>query len=155
MPAGVDNDSRLRMQGEGEPSPDGGPPGDCYCFIKVKEHPLFQRDGQHLICQIPISYAQAALGASIEVPTLDGREDLKIPAGSQSGDVFRLRGHGMPAPRQRGRGDLIVQVFIEVPKRLTAQHKRILRELNELEKTHVTPERKSFFKKLKDYFQSG
>lgn len=155
IPAGVDNDTRLRIQGEGDPSPNGGPPGDCYCMIRVNEHPLFHRDGRHLICQIPISYAQAALGATIEVPTLDGREELPIPPGSQSGAVFKLKGQGMPAPRHRARGDLMVQVFIEVPKKLTAEHERILRELAEVENAHVTPERKSFFKKLKDYFQSG
>ena len=155
IPAGVDTQTRLRLQGEGEPSPDGGPPGDCYCVITVKEHPLFKRDGQHLICQIPIAYSQAALGAKIEVPTLDGPEELEIPAGSQSGDLFRMAGHGMPIPRRRGRGDLIVQVLIEVPKKLTAEHKRILRELAEVENAHVSPERKSFFSKVKDYFQSG
>ena len=155
VPAGVDNQTRLRLQGEGEPSPEGGPPGDCYCFIGVREHPLFQRDGPHLICQIPIAYAQAALGATIEVPTLDGREELKIPSGTQSGDVFKLTGHGMPIPRRRGRGDMVVQVLIEVPTKLTADHRRILRELAEVENTNVSPERKSFFGKVKDYFQSG
>ena len=153
IPAGVDNGTRLRLPGEGEASPDGGPPGDCYCFIRVREHPLFQRDGQNLVCRVPIHYAQAALGAAIEVPTLDGPEELKIPAGTQSGDVFRLRGHGMPEPRVRGRGDLIVQVYIEVPKKLTADHDQILRQLAEVENANVTPERKSFFSKVKEYFQ--
>ena len=152
VPAGVDNQSRLRLQGEGDPSPNGGPPGDCYCFVAVKEHPLFKRDGRHLICQIPIGYAQAALGARIEVPTLDGRQDLDIPPGTQSGDVFKLAGHGMPAPRRRGRGDMVVQVLIDVPRKLTAEHKRILRELAEVENANVSPERKSFFSKLKEYF---
>jgi molecular chaperone DnaJ len=155
VPAGVDTQTRLRLQGEGEPSPDGGPPGDCYCFIGVREHPLFQRDGPHLICQIPIGYAQAALGTTIEVPTLDGREELEIPGGTQSGDVFKLSGHGMPIPRRRGRGDMVVQVLIEVPTKLTAEHKQILRELAEVENANVSPERKSFFGKLKEYFQSG
>ncbi len=155
IPPGVDNGTRLRLQGEGEASPNGGPPGDCYCFIEVAEHPLFHRDGQNLICQIPISYAQAALGARIEVPTLDGREEVDLPAGSQSGDVIRLRSLGMPTPRSRHRGDLLVQVYIEVPKKLTAEHKRVLRELAEVENAHVTPQRKSFFGKLKEYFQSA
>ena len=154
IPGGVDSGTRLRLQGEGEPGPQGGPPGDCYCFITVKEHPLFHRDGQHLICQVPIGYAQAALGTEIEVPTLDGPEDLKIPGGTQNGDVIKLRGRGMPSPRFRGRGDLVVQVFIEVPKKLTAEHKRILRELAVVENANVSPERKSFFSKVKDYFQS-
>jgi len=155
VPAGVDNDMRLRLQGEGEPSPDGGPPGDCYCFVRVREHPLFQREGPHLICRVPIGYAQAALGTKIEVPTLDGRRELEIPRGAQNGDLFKLAGHGMPVPRQRGRGDLVVQVFIEVPKKLTAEHERILRQLAEVENANVSPERRSFFKKLKEYFQSG
>jgi len=155
IPAGIDSQTRLRLQGEGAPSPDGGPPGDVYCFITVKEHPLFQRDGQDLICRIPISYAQAALGATIDVPTLDGPEQMEIAAGTQSGEIFRRRGRGLPIPRHRGRGDLIVQVYIEVPKKLDAEHRRILRELAELESKHVTPERKSFFAQLKEYFQSG
>lgn len=155
IPVGVDNGTRLRLAGEGEASPEGGPPGDCYCFIRVREDALFQRDGRHLICRIPIHYAQAALGATIDVPTLDGPQELTIPAGSQSGDVFRMRGHGMPEPRVRGRGDLIVQVYIEVPKKLNAAHEQILRELAEVENTHVSPERKSFFSKVKEYFQAG
>ncbi len=154
IPAGVDSQTRLRLSGQGEPSPEGGPPGDCYCFITVRDHPLFHRDGQHLICQVPISYSQAALGATVEVPTLDGREELQIPAGTQTAEVFRLRGRGMPDTRHRGRGDLIVQVHIEVPKRLSPEHEQILRELAELEQAHVTPERKSFFSKLKEYFHS-
>jgi molecular chaperone DnaJ len=155
IPAGVDNGIRLRMEGEGEPSPNGGPPGDCYCFISVKEHELFHREGRNLICQIPIGYAQAALGASIEIPTLDDREDLAIPAGTQNGDVIKFRGHGMPSPRQRGRGDLLVQVFIEVPKKVTAEHERILRQLAEVENAEVSPQRKSFFAKAKEYLQPG
>lgn len=152
IPAGVDNGTRLRLQGEGERSPDGGPPGDCYCFIQVAEHPLFHRDGDDLVCQVPIGFAQAALGAALEVPTLDGRDELRIPPGTPSGEVFRLRGRGMPNPRHRGKGDLLVQVYIEVPKNLTPEHEAVLRQLAELEHKNVTPERKSFFAKLKEYF---
>ncbi|MFH1923300.1 MAG: molecular chaperone DnaJ [Planctomycetota bacterium] len=155
IPAGVDTQTRLRLPGEGEPSRDGGPPGDCYCIVTVKEHPLFKRDGRHLICHIPIGYAQAALGAEIEVPTLDGPEPLEIPPGTQSGDLFQLPGHGMPIPRRRGRGDMVVQVLIEVPKKLTAEHKRVLRELAEVENANVSPQRKSFFSKVRECFQSG
>lgn len=154
IPAGVDHQTRLRLAGEGDPSPDGGPPGDCYCFISIRPHPLFRREGPHLICEVPISYSQAALGASIEVPTLDGREELRIPPGTQPGEIFKLKGRGMPDPQHRGRGDLIVQVHIEVPKKLTPEHQRLLRELAEVENTHVTPQRKSFFARLMDYFQS-
>jgi len=155
IPPGVDNQTRLRLAGEGEPSPTGGRPGDCYVFVTVREHPLFQRDGPHLICQVPISYSQAALGARIDVPTLDGKQEFQIPPGTQPGDMFRLRGLGVPDSRRgRGRGDLIVQVQLEVPKRLTPEHERILRELAEVEKAQVTPQRKSFFSMLKEYFQS-
>ncbi len=152
IPAGVDTDTRLRLEREGEPSPDGGPPGDCYCFIAVKEHPLFQRDGLHLVCRVPITYAQAALGAVIEVPTLDGSHQLDVPAGTQTAEVFRLRGQGMPDPRLRSRGDLLVQLNIETPKKLTARQTELLRELAELEHTHVSPHRKTFFDKLRTYF---
>ncbi len=152
IPAGVDDRTRLRLSGEGEPSPNGGPPGDCYCFIHVTEHPLFQRRGQDLLCQVPISYTQAALGATIEVPTLDGRENLTIPAGTQSGEVITLKGRGMPDPRYRGRGELLVQVYVEVPHVLTPEHEATLRQLAEIENAHVSPTRKSFFEKLKELF---
>jgi molecular chaperone DnaJ len=152
IPAGVDDEMRVRIVGQGEPSPGGGPPGDCYCFISVLPHPLFERDGQHLVCRIPITYAQAALGTTLEVPTLEGRGEVEIPAGTQSGAVFKLSGKGMPDPRRRGLGDLLVQVIIEVPKKLSKEEQALLRELAELERKHVAPERKSFFAKLKDYF---
>ncbi|HIQ22922.1 MAG TPA: molecular chaperone DnaJ [Planctomycetes bacterium] len=155
IPPGVDDGTRLRLAGEGEPSPAGGPPGDCYVFIRIRPHPLFEREGQHLLCRVPIGYAQAALGATIEVPSLDGRQKLEIPRGTQSGDVFRLAGKGMPSPGARSRGDLLVQVFIEVPKRLTPEHQRVLRELADIENENVSPERESFFQKLKRYFQTG
>jgi molecular chaperone DnaJ len=151
IPAGVDDRTRLRLQNEGEPSPDGGPPGDCYCFIQVKEHPLFQRRGQDLYCEAPISYTQAALGATIEVPSLEGCQELRIPAGTQTGKIFTLKGQGMPDPRHHGRGHLLVQVTIEVPRTLNAEHEAALRRLAELENAHVSPTRKSFFEKLKEY----
>jgi molecular chaperone DnaJ len=154
IPAGVDNGIRLRLSGEGEPSPDGGPPGDCYCFIHVREHPLFQRDGAHLVLQLPIAYSQAALGAKLEVPTLDGPDTLTIPAGTQSGEVFRLRRRGMPDPGGGPRGDLLVQIYIEVPKKLNADQEAVLRRLAELERADVTPHRRSFLDKLRDYFAS-
>jgi molecular chaperone DnaJ len=152
VPAGVDDQTRLRLQGEGEPSPNGGPPGDCHCFVRVGEHPLFQRKGQDLLCQVPISYPQAVLGAAIDVPTLDGRENMNIPAGTQSGQVFTLKGRGMPDPRYRGRGDLHVQVYIEVPRTLTPEHETAIRHLAEIENTHVSPTRRSFLEKLKELF---
>ena len=154
IPPGVDSNTRLRLSGEGEPSPNGGPSGDCYCFIKVKSHPLFERDGTSLICRIPISYSQAALGSEIDVPTLDGPEKLKIKAGTQPGDVFTMKGFGMPSTRYSGRGDLLVQVYLEVPKKLDEEHEKLLRQLATIEKAHVTPHRKSFFKKVKECFTS-
>jgi molecular chaperone DnaJ len=152
IPAGVDNGVRLRLSGEGEPSPDGGPPGDCYCFINVREHDLFHRDGSHLVLQLPIAYGQAALGATIQVPTLDGPESLTVPAGTQSGEVFRLRKRGMPDPHGGPRGDLLVQTYIEVPKKLQPDQEALLRQLAELERLDVTPHRRSFLDKLRDYF---
>jgi len=156
IPAGVDAGDRVRIPGEGERSPAGGPPGDCYCVISVREHPLFERDGPHLICRLPITYPQAALGATVEVPTLDGRDELTIPPGTQPGEVFHLRGRGMPDPRRRSGnvGDLLVQVNIEVPARVNAEQESLLRELAELEHVDVTPHRKTWFEKLKDYFVS-
>ena len=151
VPAGVDNGTRLRLQGEGEKSPDGGPPGDCYVFITIKPHSLFHRDGQNLICRVPIGYAQAALGTEIEVPTLDGPEKIKIPAGTQNNDVITLRGRGMPVPRRSIAGDLLIQVYIEVPRKIKPEHEELLRKLAAIEKENVMPEHKSFFSKLGDY----
>ena len=155
IPPGVDNETQLRLNGEGEPSASGGPPGDCYCVIRVSEHPLFHRDGRDLVCLIPISYSQAALGATIEVPTLAGRESLEVPAGSQPGDIFTLRGRGMPDLRHRGKGDLHVQLTVEVPKKLSERHEQVLRELAEIENTDVSPKRQNFFEKIKNYFQTS
>ena len=143
IPAGVDDEMRVRITGQGEPSPNGGPPGDCYCFISVLAHSLFERDGQHLICRVPITYSQAAFGTTLEVPTLDGRDELEVPAGTQSGTVFRMGGKGMPDPRRRGLGDLLVQVIIEVPKKLSKEEDSLLRELAELEHKHVAPNAKA------------
>jgi molecular chaperone DnaJ len=152
IPPGVDDGMRVRVQGEGEPSPEGGSAGDLYCFISVRRHKLFQRDGRNLILQLPISYSQAALGATIEVPTLAGRKDLEVPRGTQSGDLFRVRGAGMPDPHGGLTGDLVVQTYIEVPKKLASRQEELLRELAELERTDVTPHRKSFLEKIRDYF---
>lgn len=151
IPAGVDDEMQVRIAGQGEPSPQGGPPGDCYCFVSVKQHHLFERDGQHLICRVPITYSQAALGCELEVPTLKGKADLKVPAGSQSGKVFRLRGLGLADPRVVGVGDLLVQVNIEVPQKLEEEEEKLLRQLAEVEHKNVAPERKGFFESVKEY----
>jgi molecular chaperone DnaJ len=152
IPAGVDDETQIRVGGQGEASPDGGPPGDCYCFITVRPHRLFQREAEHLIVKLPITYSQAALGAKIDVPTLGGRAPLDIPRGTKTGDVFRLRGRGMPTLRGGATGDLLVQTYIEVPKELTPRQEELLRELAELDAKEVTPQRKSFLERLASYF---
>jgi molecular chaperone DnaJ len=152
VPRGVDTGMQIRLSGLGDPSPSGGPPGDCYVVVSVLPHPLFERDGQHLICRMPITYSQAVLGVELEAPTLSGPKKLKVPAGTQSGEVFRVRGQGMPDPRMSGVGDLLVQVTVEVPKRVTAEEELLLRQLAELEHKNVAPARKSFFEKVKDFF---
>jgi molecular chaperone DnaJ len=153
IPAGIEDQMRVRLPGEGEPSPSGGPRGDCYCFVSVKDHPLFQREGQHLIVRVPISYSQAALGTQLDVPTLDGPHTLKVSAGTQSGDVFRVRGKGLPHVRSRDTGDLLVQVEIEVPKVLNPKQEELLRELAKLEKANVSPQRKGFLDRVREYFE--
>ena len=153
IPAGVDDGMRVRVQGEGEASPDGGPVGDCYVFINVKEHDLFKRDGNHLILQLPISYTQAALGAEIEVPTLDGPETLTVKPGTQNSEVFTLKGQGIVDPHRGRTGDMLVQVFIEVPKKLTGEQEKLLRELAEVDHESVLPQRTSFLGKLKNFFE--
>jgi molecular chaperone DnaJ len=152
VPPGVDTGMRVRLRGEGEPGDNGAPRGDLYCYINVREHPLFHREGANLICQVPITFTQATLGAEVEVPTLSGKQPLSVPRGTQSGEIFHLRGKGMPDPHGRGHGDLVVQVVVETPKKLTKRQEELLREFAELENTHVSPERKSFFETLRDYF---
>jgi molecular chaperone DnaJ len=152
IPAGVDDGMRVRLSGEGEPSPDGGPAGDCYCFVSVRPHSIFKRDGKNLILQVPISYSQAALGATLDVPTLSGPEQIEIPQGTQHGEVFRLRQRGVADPRGGVVGDLLVQVYLEVPKKISAKQESLLRELAILEHADVTPHRRSFLEKLRDYF---
>jgi len=153
IPAGVDDGMRVRLQGEGEGSHTGdGATGDCYCFIKVRKHKLFHRDGQNLVLQLPVTYSQAALGSTIEVPTLQGPDELTVPPGTQSGDVFKIAGRGMPDPQTGRKGDLLVQTFIETPRKLNDRQQELLRELAEIEQTIVAPQRRSFLEKLKDYF---
>lgn len=155
VPAGVDNGMQLCLRGEGEPGDHGGPRGDLYCEIHVAEHPLFARQGHDLVCAIPISYSQATLGTEIDVPLLDGKHRLEIPTGTQPGDVIRLRGKGMPDPQSRRKGDLLVEIHLEVPKKLSPRQEELLRELADLEQKDVSPHRKSFLEKLKDYFASS
>jgi molecular chaperone DnaJ len=130
IPPGVDTDSQLRISGEGEPGTAGGPPGDLYVVIRVKEHELFKRDGSNLFCEIPVSIAQAALGASVEVPTLDGgRTKLHVPEGTQPGTVLRIRHQGFPHLGSKGRGDLHVLIRVVVPRHLTSDQKKLFEQL--------------------------
>ena len=152
IPAGVDDGTRVRITGQGEPSPDGGPSGHCYCFVAVEPHDLFEREGEHLILRMPVAYTQAALGATIQIPTLEGPEELKVTAGTQPGEIFRLRGRGIQDPHSGRKGDLHVQVNIETPRKLNPRQEELLRELAELDETEVSPKRKSFLKSIKDYF---
>ncbi len=153
IPAGVDSDVRVRLAGEGEPGASGGPPGDCYCVIEIEEHPFLTRDGRDLHCEVPITFTQAALGATVEVPTLDGPKPLQVVRGTQAGDVVRVRGLGMPEVRGRGIGDLHVHLHVEVPKTLSPRAEELLRELAAEEHAAVSPKRSSFFSRLSEYFQ--
>ena len=148
IPAGVDNGSQLRIGGEGEPGAQGGPSGDLYVVLRVAEHAFFKRDGTHLVCEMPIGVAQAALGATIEVPTLDGgKAKLHVPDGTQSGTVLKLRGQGIPALGGRGRGDLHVLVRVVVPKHLTSEQRKLFEQLA---KTLPVPDLKDKDKSLLD-----
>ncbi|MCA9192585.1 MAG: molecular chaperone DnaJ [Planctomycetales bacterium] len=153
IPPGVDDGMRVRLPEEGQPSPDGGPAGDAYCFIRVRPHKIFRREGSDLILQLPLSYSQAVLGTQIEIPTLNGKKSIDIPRGTQSGEVFQLRGLGMPDPRNGAKGDLLVQTYVEIPKKINAKQEELLRKLAEQDEEHVTPHRKSFFERVIDYFR--
>jgi molecular chaperone DnaJ len=154
VPAGVDTGMRIPIRGEGEAGDRGAPRGDLYLRVRVAEHPVFTREGPHLICQVPITISQAALGGTIEVPTLEGVIDHPLKRGTQTGEVIRIPGKGMPDVRGRGHGDLHVQVVVETPRQLTKRQEELLRELAELDHKHVSPQRKSFFEKLKGLFSS-
>lgn len=150
IPAGIESGNKLRLQGEGNQIPDGYP-GDCYVFLQIKPHPLFHRDGMNLVCRVPIRYAQAALGGEVEIPTLDGTERIKIPAGTQNDDVIKLRGRGMPTPRRNAVGDLLIQVYIEVPRKMSPEYEKLLREIAEIDGDTVFPQRNGFCSKLKSF----
>jgi molecular chaperone DnaJ len=153
IPRGIQSGQQLRVEGEGEPGSPGAPRGDLFVEIEVEAHPLFQRDGDDLLCEMPISFAQAALGAQIDVPTLSGAADLKVPAATQSGRLFRLRGLGMPSVYGHGQGDMIVRVQVETPRKLTARQKELLAEFARLDDESASPQRKSFLDKVKDLFE--
>ncbi|HEY3177971.1 MAG TPA: molecular chaperone DnaJ [Casimicrobiaceae bacterium] len=155
IPAGVDQDDRIRLSGEGEGGTNGGPPGDLYVVINLKPHSMFQREGADLHCEMPISFATAALGGEIEIPTLDGHAKIKIPPETQTGQVFRLRNKGIRPVRGSVQGDLYCHLAVETPVRLTARQKELLRELEastqEDPEAH-SPRAKSFFDKVRDFF---
>ncbi|GIX17172.1 MAG: chaperone protein DnaJ [Rhodothalassiaceae bacterium] len=154
IPAGVDTGTRIRLAGEGSAGLKGGPPGDLYIFVAVRPHPIFERDGAHLFCRVPVPMTTAILGGEIEIPTLDGgRTRVKIPEGTQTGKRFRLRGKGMPELETGVRGDLIVEVRVETPVNLTRRQKELVRQLAEElgEETH-SPESTGFFARLKEFF---
>ncbi|MBA3786747.1 MAG: molecular chaperone DnaJ, partial [Acidobacteria bacterium] len=150
IPAGVETGSRLRINGEGEAGAQGGGSGDLFVVIHVKEHEIFERQGANLYSAAPITFAQAALGAEIKVKTLDGEEDLKIPSGTQTGTVFRIKSKGMPAIGGRGRGDMFVAVTLITPKTLTKEQRKLLEQLAEVEDMDFQDE--SFMDKVRNIF---
>jgi molecular chaperone DnaJ len=152
IPGGVDTGSRLRSVGNGEAGLRGGPPGDLYVVLHVKAHDIFQRDGDDLLCEVPVSFVQAALGAEIEVPTLSGKAEIKIPPGTQSGTTFRLKGKGVKNVQGYGNGDLHVRVMVEVPTHLTSAQRAKLQEFAELCNGKESPLSQSFFEKAKNLF---
>jgi molecular chaperone DnaJ len=155
IPAGVDQDDRIRLSGEGEAGMNGGPPGDLYVVVTLKPHPVFQRDGADLHCEMPVSFATAALGGEIEIPTLDGHAKLKIPVETQTGQVFRLRNKGIRPVRGSVTGDLYCHVSLETPVNLTNRQKELLREfeaINEEDPDKHNPRAKSFFEKVRTFF---
>jgi molecular chaperone DnaJ len=157
VPAGVDNEDRVRLSGEGEAGRNGGPPGDLYVEIHVREHPIFERDGEHLSCEVPVSFATAALGGSVAVPTLDGDVVLKIPTETQSGRVFRLRDKGVKPVRGGARGDLFCRVVVETPVHLSSEQRELIRSLEKSLQAHPekhAPREKGFLEGVKRFFGS-
>ncbi|XHR29168.1 MAG: molecular chaperone DnaJ [Chthoniobacteraceae bacterium] len=152
IPAGIEDGSRLRSSRNGEAGLRGGPPGDLYVVIHVKEHEVFEREEENLFCEVPVRFTTATLGGEVNVPTLEGKAALKIPAGTQSGTVFKLRGKGMPLLNSSVRGDLLVRVLVEVPSKLNAEARKKLEEFAELCGDENTPLHKSFFEKAKEWF---
>lgn len=150
IPAGVETGSRLRLQHEGESGLYGGPSGDLYVVIHVAEHDLFERQGNNLYSSIPVTFAQAALGAEVKVTTLNGEDSLKVPAGTQTGTVFRVRGQGMPVLGGRGRGDLFVSVSVVTPTMLTREQRKLLEQLSHIETKDL--EDKKLSEKVRDIF---
>jgi molecular chaperone DnaJ len=152
VPAGVEQDTRIRYQGEGEAGRYGGPSGDLYVILSVKKHKFFERDGDDLHCVVPVSFPQAALGTELEIETLEGRETIKVPEGCQSGREFRMRGKGVPHLNERGKGDLIVEIRVATPTKLTKQQRDLIKQLSESMVVENEPHARGIFDKVKDIF---
>lgn len=152
IPEGVDTGSVISLRGEGEPGEKGGPNGDLYIVLRVRPHKIFKRDGNDVICEMPITFVQAALGDELVVPTLDGKIKYKMPEGTQSGTIFRIKGKGIPQLRGYGRGDHYIKVIVEVPKKLNEKQKELLKKFADVMGEDVHEQRTSFFDKVKDAF---
>src|SRR5579863_6707745 len=158
VPAGVDTGDRVRLSGEGEGGRNGGPPGDLYVEIHVREHPIFERDGEHLSCEVPISFATAALGGTVDVPTLDGDVTLKVPPETQSGRIFRLRDKGVKPVRGGSRGDLFCRLVVETPVHLSAEQRELVRKLDDAlrkDSRRHAPREQGFFEGVKRFFSGS
>ncbi|APH55791.1 Chaperone protein DNAJ [Granulibacter bethesdensis] len=155
IPAGVEDGTRIRLSGEGEAGPNGTPPGDLYVHVAIRPHPIFQREGANIFCRVPLRMTQAALGGEIEVPVIDGTSaKVKIPAGTQSGEQFRLRGKGFSVLRSPARGDMYIQVNVETPQHLSKRQQELLEEFErEASTTKASPEAEGFFAKVKEFFE--
>ena len=157
IPAGVDEGDRIRLSGEGEPGVNGGPPGDLYVQVHIKPHPVFQRDHDDLHCEMPISITTAALGGEISIPTLDGSAKIRVPAETQSGKTFRLKGKGIRGVRSQFPGDLFCHVVVETPVSLTERQRQLLREFEAIsseDSARHNPRAKGWFDKVKEFFES-
>jgi len=152
VPSGVEQDTRIRYQGEGEAGLHGGPAGDLYVVLNVKPHKFFEREGDDLHCAIPISFPQAALGTELEIQTLEGPATIKVPEGTQSGKEFRLRGKGVPHLNESGKGDLIVEIRVATPGKLSKTQRDLLKQLSETMTIENIPASRSLFSKVKDIF---
>jgi len=152
IPAGVEDETRIRFSGLGEAGMHGGPPGDLYVVLHVKDHAFFERQGNDLHCVVPVSFTQAALGAEIQVPTLDGTQVMKVPEGTQSGAVVKIRGKGVPVLNGHGKGDLFVEVRVQTPTRLTKRQRELLEELQGTTPIENKPQRRTILGKVKEMF---
>jgi molecular chaperone DnaJ len=152
IPPGVDNNTRLRLTNEGQPGANGGPAGDLYVVLKVKDHQVFERHEDQLHCVVPVNIAQAALGAEVDLLTFDGLHSVKIPEGVQHGQQVKLRGLGVPRLNSNGRGDLVVHIDVRVPEKLSREQRKLMEQLREMLPVENEPKEKGIFEKVKDYF---